>query len=391
MHRRTKSPVRPRHGRLGGVAGADRDRSAARHRVARIEREVQHRELELAGVELHRPQVGAEVHVDLQVAAQRASQHLAHAAQMLAQVERGRIHRLPARERQQMARQVGAALDGAAHAVERGPARGGVAAQLDQADAVEDHLQQVVEVVRHAAGELAQRLQLLRVPQGVLGLAQPRLLVEPLGDVGHELIGADDGAVAAAQGVEPDLVGAVLAGRVAECGDLQELLAVERTLPPRPHRGLLLRQMRQGVEQALAEPRLDAIDAAQRFGGGALESQPSALRIEHLHDRVGGLDDVGQRLAFGQRLADSVLQRVVGLLQRLLGPELLRRLRDGAEHAGDLAAFIAHGRIGEGEPGLLVVAAPVHQQRQVLAVDRDSRHRRVDQTGDVRPDLRPDA
>ena len=100
-------------------------------------------------------------------------------------------HRLPAREREQVAGEVGAALDRTAHAVERAPARRGIAARLDQADAVENDLQQVVEVVRHAAGELAQRLQLLRMPQGLLGMAKPRLLLQPLGHVGHELIGAD--------------------------------------------------------------------------------------------------------------------------------------------------------------------------------------------------------
>ena len=60
------------------------------------------------------------------------------------------------------------------------------------------------------------------------------------------------------------------------------------------------------------------------------------------------------------------------------------------EHSGDLAALVAHRRIGEGEPGLLVVALAVHDERQILAVGRMARHGGIDQRADVRPDLRPD-
>ena len=61
-----------------------------------------------------------------------------------------------------------------------------------------------------------------------------------------------------------------------------------------------------------------------------------------------------------------------------------------AEHSGDLAALVADRRIGEGEPGLLVVAFAVHYKRQVLAIGRMARHGGIDQGADVRPDLRPD-
>ena len=72
------------------------------------------------------------------------------------------------------------------------------------------------------------------------------------------------------------------------------------------------------------------------------------------------------------------------------GQHLLRRLRDGAEHSGDLAALVADRRIGEREPGLLVVSLAVHDERQVLAIGGLPGHRRVDQRADVGPDLRPD-
>ena len=46
-------------------------------------------------------------------------------------------------------------------------------AELDQLEVADDDLQEVVEVVGDAAGELAQRLHLLRLAQRVLGVAAP--------------------------------------------------------------------------------------------------------------------------------------------------------------------------------------------------------------------------
>jgi hypothetical protein len=47
-------------------------------------------------------------------------------------------------------------------------------------------------------------------------------------------------------------------------------------------------------------------------------------------------------------------------------------------------------RIGEGEPGLLIKAAAVHQQRQILSVGRLTGHRSIDEGQYVGPDLCPD-
>ena len=61
--------------------------------------------------------------------------------------------------------------------------------------ASQDHAEQVVEVVRHPAGELAHRLHLLRLQQLRLGLLAPR-------DVAH---GADEAPAAGALGKLLDL------------------------------------------------------------------------------------------------------------------------------------------------------------------------------------------
>ena len=71
-----------------------------------------------------------------------------------------------AAEDQQLAREVGGALGGAddlGHVGGRRVIRADLLA--DELGVVEDHGEQVVEVVRHAAGELAERLHALRALQ----------------------------------------------------------------------------------------------------------------------------------------------------------------------------------------------------------------------------------
>ena len=113
----------------------------------------------------------------------------------------------------------------------RGAAGGDVA--LEQLQAAREHREQVVEVVRDAAGQLAERFHLLRLPQRRLGLPQPLLIAQALGHVVDELVGADAVAVAIAQRVVAHLVGAPIARRIAELVDRRELLAGQR---PAPHR-----------------------------------------------------------------------------------------------------------------------------------------------------------
>ena len=56
--------------------------------------------------------------------------------------------------------------------------RGGVApgASLEQLNAAGEHGQQVVEIVRDAAGELAERFHLLRLAQRLFGRPEPLLI-----------------------------------------------------------------------------------------------------------------------------------------------------------------------------------------------------------------------
>src|SRR5262249_48695028 len=77
-----------------------------------------------------------------------------------------------------------------------------------------DHRQQVVEVVRDAAGELAERVHLLRMRPLGLRFVQGKLRLAALGDVAGDLREAEQGALLVADRVDDHVgpeQGAVLA------------------------------------------------------------------------------------------------------------------------------------------------------------------------------------
>jgi hypothetical protein len=78
------------------VSRRQRDRAAARHGVARVDRDVDQGELELGDVHLDRPDVPRDVALELNVAAQRADQHLVHRLDAVLQVGDDRVERLAA-------------------------------------------------------------------------------------------------------------------------------------------------------------------------------------------------------------------------------------------------------------------------------------------------------
>jgi hypothetical protein len=81
------------------------------------------------------------------------------------------LQRLLAREREQLLGQARAAVDRAPHAVDGAGVAAFAALHRQHFQAARQHRQQVVEVVRDAAGELADRFHLLRlVERGVGGL-----------------------------------------------------------------------------------------------------------------------------------------------------------------------------------------------------------------------------
>ena len=144
------------------VARADRQRAAVRHRVAGIDGEVDDHLLELVEVGLDRPEVAAVHELQLDLLAEQPLQQDREVRQHVAERQHLRPQRLPAREGEQLPHQAGGAvgvlLD--VHDVLEGRVARPVVGEQEVGEA-DDRRQHIVEVVRDAAGELADRLHLL--------------------------------------------------------------------------------------------------------------------------------------------------------------------------------------------------------------------------------------
>ena len=149
-------------------ARLDRQRPAGRHRVAGVDGEVHDHLLDLRAVGEHGRQPLVGQHRDLDVLADQPPQHRQQRGGHLAEVERDRVEDLLAGEGQELARELGGALGGALDLGQLVGARPGADPPAGDLAVAADHGQQVVEVVRHAAGELADGLHLLRLPELVL-------------------------------------------------------------------------------------------------------------------------------------------------------------------------------------------------------------------------------
>ena len=170
--------------------GGDGERAAVGHRVAGVHDEVEQHLLELARVHDHGPDRGR-TQVDLDVRADEATQDLAERDHGVVRVEHDRLHHAAPAQREQLVDEGARLLAGAAHGLEitagRVLRREPVQHQLAVA---EDHREQVVEVVRDATREPAERLEPLRLLQLALDAPPLRDVVEDDDDVIAIVIGA---------------------------------------------------------------------------------------------------------------------------------------------------------------------------------------------------------
>ena len=87
------------------TGGDNRQRAPLRHRVARVDRQIEDRILELMGIRQRRPVLGGKVHRKPDRLAQGPPQHLLHAADQLIDIDRLGVERLAPGEGEQPVRQ----------------------------------------------------------------------------------------------------------------------------------------------------------------------------------------------------------------------------------------------------------------------------------------------
>ena len=143
----------------------------------------------------HNPPPADRLHLDR--LAQRALQEIGLAGDQLVEVERLRIEHLAPGKGEQPLGQRGGPLGAAPGAVDRAP-QAGHRAPLYRVDIVardlqiaEDDGQQIVEVMRHAAGQLPDRFQLAGLQQLLAGAVEQLLCLALGGNIAGDLGKAD--------------------------------------------------------------------------------------------------------------------------------------------------------------------------------------------------------
>ena len=173
--------------RLGHVSiGADRDHAALRHGVARVDDKVHDHLLELDRIDPQPTKGIAQLQLEPDVVAHEPPEHFLQVADGRVQVDDPRLRRGAAAERQELARERRGALPALADFVDGRPRRIGGGHPAEQEIGVPQHRgQDVIEVVRHAAGQLPDGLHLLRV-------AELLFQHHAVGDVHLDAVDVDD-------------------------------------------------------------------------------------------------------------------------------------------------------------------------------------------------------
>lgn len=154
------------------VRAFDRQTPAVRHGIARVERKIQQRRLELNRIEFGKPEPATAHEFDIDVFRYRSSERTVHGAEQRVDVDPPGFERLPARKREQAPRQLRAARSrGGRHLGEHAQLL--LVGQLFAQDLriAEDDGKQVVEVMGDTTGQLADRLEPLRLLEPLVELS----------------------------------------------------------------------------------------------------------------------------------------------------------------------------------------------------------------------------
>ena len=346
--------------RQGDRPGRDRDASRALERIAGVDRQVQHHVVELVGIGDRDQRRLRQVQQQLDVLADRLAEQRRDGFDACADIERHRVERLLARECQHALGQRGRA-QGRAHAQVH-VARNALQAlalqrSADHVERTDDAGEQIVEIVRDAAGQLAQRIHLQRLLQLDLGAFA-------LGDLQREL------AVGRVELAPVGLFACVLLGLVVDVQQADTPLLV-RSDPPFGHAHAAGHLQRERATPAVVAAqgilqighRLIAEQCRERLHAG-LGHQRLERGIGLAHFQIGR--DRGDRRAdVLEDLAKAGLARV----QRLLGAahaqqRAQRRHQHVAVDRMDQVGIRAGLETGDQVPGLDRCRRDVHHRQQ---------------------------
>ena len=155
---------------------------AGRHRVARIDRQIDQRLLDLGRIRTDRAEVPCERGHEVHILADQPPEHLAHLSDQVVQVEDPRLQHLPRAEGEELANQHLRARRRVPDDVQFLSFRGvGGRVEQEQLNGAENRREHVVEVVGDASREPPHGLQPLRLLELLL---QP-LVLAPHGGVRH--------------------------------------------------------------------------------------------------------------------------------------------------------------------------------------------------------------
>ena len=349
------------HGDGVALAGdGDAQRAAVGHRVAGVDGEVHEHLLQARAVGEDRGQVVADGDLQLDELAERAREQRLEVGDERADVEHLGVHDLAAAEHQQLARERGGALGGAADLVDV-LAHGRELVQLvaGERDAGQDHRQQVVEVVGDAAGELADALQALGLREALLELGAVALGAAAVGEVRRDRAHRGDVPV----GVEQ-----------RELHDEQLLL-----LAVVPRRGRVTSAWRVSPVRMTSRSSSSSAPSTrpgrQRLGGGAAEDGVGVHADGLLVAAVDEQEALARVLDGDQRgrVVDDRLQAL--LAGALLGlgaaalaevdqlDEEVQRALAVAVHQRDVREQVQHAPVGVHHPLLDRVAAPASREQ----------------------------
>ena len=157
------------------AADVDAERAAIGHGIAGVGREAEDGLLDLAGIGEDLGRLLGDGDRDLDLLAHQPRQHLGHLAEHHPDVDHLGLHDLPAAEGEELTGERRCTNGGVANLVEVETADVAVVElRIEQVAVAHHRRQQVVEVVRDAAGEPADGIEPLRLPDRLLELALVR-------------------------------------------------------------------------------------------------------------------------------------------------------------------------------------------------------------------------